>query len=87
MRPWLPFPDQALAALDVAVATGPDAALERIPADGPLLVVANNPHGAIDGLALASALRCVRPDVKRLGNQLLVRIPEMREHVVPIDSF
>jgi putative hemolysin len=86
-RPWRPFPEQALATLDVAVDTGADAALSRVPADGALLVVANHPHGALDGLALASLLRQVRSDVKLLGNQLLCRIPEMRPHVVPIDSF
>jgi putative hemolysin len=86
-RPWRPFPEQALAALDIAADAGADADLERVPADGPLLVVANHPHGALDGLALANVLDRVRPDVKLLGNRLLSRIPELADHVVPIDSF
>ena len=79
------FFEQALATLAITVAPGPD--LDRVPASGPLLVVANHPHGALDGLVLAEVLRRVRPDVKLLGNDLLARIPEMRPHVVPIDVF
>jgi putative hemolysin len=79
------FVEQAVAALDIAVAPGPD--LDRVPASGPLLVVANHPHGALDGLVLAQVLRRVRPDVKLLGNELLARIPEMRPHVIPVDVF
>ncbi|MGD9932839.1 MAG: lysophospholipid acyltransferase family protein [Dehalococcoidia bacterium] len=86
-RPWLPFPDQALDALDIGVDAGSDADLDRVPATGPLVVVANHPHGALDGLALASLLRWIRSDVKLLGNRLLDRIPEMRDSVVPVDSF
>lgn len=81
------FPDEALSHLAIDVDGGADADLERVPAKGPLLVVANHPHGALDGLALASVLGRVRDDVKLLGNRLLARIPEMRPHVVPIDSF
>ena len=58
-----------------------------MPATGPLLVVANHPHGALDGLAVAALLSRVRSDVKLLANHLLARIPEMRDYVVPIDSF
>jgi putative hemolysin len=81
------YPEFALDRLAVTAALGNSADLSRIPATGPLLVVSNHPHGALDGLALASLLRRVRSDVKLLGNQLLCRIPEMRPHVVPIDSF
>lgn len=79
------FPEHALAALDITV--GDTTGLEAVPASGPLLVVANHPHGALDGLAVAALLRRVRPDVKLLANQVLRRIPEMRQHLVPIDAF
>jgi putative hemolysin len=49
--------------------------------------VANHPHGALDGLALAALLVQVRTDVKLLGSRLLARIPELHDHVLPIDSF
>ena len=84
-QPWRPFPEQALAALDIGLDAG--SGLDRVPAEGPLLVVANHPHGALDGLALTAMLAWVRADVKLLGNRLLSRIPELRDHVLPIDSF
>jgi putative hemolysin len=81
------FPEQALATLGIDIGAVGAADLNRVPARGPLLVVANHPHGALDGLAIATVLRRVRRDVRILANRLLTRIPEMRPHVVPIDSF
>ena len=85
-RPPGPFVDVALAALDLRVEIAEDD-VSRVPVEGPLLVAANHPHGAADGLALAHLLRRARPDVKLLGNELLSRIPEMRGHLVAIDAF
>jgi len=81
------FPEDALQRLTISAAHINSADLARIPAAGPLIVVANHPHGAVDGLAAASLFRGVRRDVKLLGNRLLSRIPEMRDHVIPVDSF
>lgn len=81
------FPTDALATLGIGVTCDAAHLAERLPLSGPVLVVANHPHGAFDGLALAHALRAVRDDVRLLGNQLLARIPEMRDHIVPIHSF
>ncbi|MEO5819854.1 MAG: GNAT family N-acyltransferase [Vicinamibacteraceae bacterium] len=64
-----------------------EADLARVPASGPLVVVANHPFGGVDGLALHALLRRVRPDVKLLGNYLLHRIPELRDTVIPVDPF
>ena len=63
------------------------AELERIPAKGPVVVVANHPHGAIEGLVLAKLLLEVRPDVKIMANYLLGRIPELRELFMFVDPF
>jgi putative hemolysin len=81
------FPERALATLEIGIDAGDASDFDRVPATGPLLVVANHPHGALDGLAVAALLCGVRSDVKLLANHLLARIPEMREYVVPIDSF
>lgn len=61
--------------------------LAKIPRQGPLVVVANHPFGAIEGIALAVLLRKVRPDVKVMANYLLGRIPELRELFICVDPF
>lgn len=55
------------------------AAGAAIPSTGPLIVAANHPTGALDGLALIEAIRAVRSDVRLLANHLLARIPELAE--------
>lgn len=61
--------------------------LERIPKAGPAVVAANHPFGAIEGIAVARALRDVRPDVKVLANYVLGRIPELRGLFLLVDPF
>jgi len=80
------FPSAALRTLDIRVDVDtPD--LAHVPADGPLIVAANHPHGAADGLAIVDALRTVRSDVKLLATSLLARIPEVRERLIEVDVF
>ncbi len=80
------FLNEALASLQVAVDVSA-ADLARIPAAGPVLVVANHPFGGLEGIALAALLRRVRPDVRLMANSLLMVIPEMREHLIAVDPF
>jgi len=61
--------------------------LERIPTSGPLVVVANHPFGAIEGMILAAILRQRRPDVKIMANAILQRIPEVSELFIPVNPF
>lgn len=58
-----------------------------MPAEGPLVIVANHPFGAIEGLALLDAVRAIREDVKVLANGILEGVPEMREHCFFVDPF
>jgi putative hemolysin len=61
--------------------------LERIPATGPVLAVANHPFGMLEGAVLAHLLPKIRPDVRILANSILAAIPELRERCIFIDPF
>ncbi len=61
--------------------------LDRIPAKGPLVAVANHPFGVLDGAALTVLLSRIRPDVKILTNSLLEGIPELHERCIFVDPF
>jgi putative hemolysin len=80
------FARRALRVLNVNVEIS-DAELIHLPHNGPLIVVANHPHGALDGLVLAAALERIRPDVRLLANVLLQRLPEMRDLCFFADPF
>lgn len=60
---------------------------ERIPREGPLIVVANHPRGALDGLLLGALLQGRRPDLKLLGNHLLMHLDGIRGSIIPVDPF
>ena len=59
----------------------------RIPAAGPVVVVANHPYGVLDGALLTVLLTGVRPDVKVLTNSLLSDIPELQRSCIFVDPF
>ena len=59
----------------------------KIPVSGPLVIVANHPFGAIDGLILGDILTQARPDFRLMANELLHGIPELRPWILPVDAF
>jgi putative hemolysin len=59
----------------------------RIPASGPVVVVANHPYGVLDGAILTVLLTRARPDVKVLTNFLLADVPELKKHCILVDPF
>jgi len=62
----------------------PDEQVARIPKEGPLVVVANHPHGLVDGMVLAELVRRVRGDFKILTRSLLTNVPVIQYHMLPV---
>lgn len=50
--------------------------LENIPKDGPVVVVANHPHGMVDGMILAELIGRVREDYRILTRSVLTGLDE-----------
>ncbi len=80
------FTERALRVMNVTYDIS-DEDRERIPEEGPVVVVANHPFGAIEGIVLAELLKSVRKDFKILANYLLNRIVEMRPLLISVDPF
>ncbi|QPM91006.1 lysophospholipid acyltransferase family protein [Pseudooceanicola algae] len=59
--------------------------LERIPSDGPVVVVANHPHGMVDGMILAELIGRRRLDYKILTRSILTGIDEVASsYMIPV---
>ncbi|SHH27094.1 Acyltransferase [Cognatiyoonia sediminum] len=59
--------------------------LENIPATGPVIVVANHPHGMVDGMILAELIGKRRRDYRILTRSVLTGIdPEAAAFLIPV---
>jgi putative hemolysin len=61
--------------------------MAKIPVQGPLVIVANHPFGAVDGLILGDILTKIRPDFRLMANQILNGISELRPWILPVDAL
>lgn len=77
------FWGQALGLMKIAVQT-PAEQMARIPKDGPVIVVANHPHGLVDGMVLAELIGRVRTDYKILTRSLLTGVTEVEDFMIPV---
>jgi putative hemolysin len=60
--------------------------LERVPAEGRLVVVCNHPTGIADGVAVFDALKPPRPDVCFYANADAMRVaPRLAEVLIPVE--
>ena len=78
-----PFWPKAIRHMGIRIDT-PAEEIARIPATGPLVVVANHPHGLVDGMVMAELVNRVRSDFKILTRSLLTGIPEVEEFMIPV---
>jgi putative hemolysin len=59
--------------------------LGAVPADGPVVFVANHPYGVLDGIILTWLFMKVRPDTKVLANSVLCQAPDAQGNLLPVD--
>ncbi|MBS0563868.1 MAG: lysophospholipid acyltransferase family protein [Proteobacteria bacterium] len=78
-----PFWPKAIRQMGIDIQTPPDE-VALIPAAGPLVIVANHPHGLVDGMVMAEIVCRVRSDFKILTRSLLTGIPEIEEFMIPV---
>lgn len=79
----LAFWQRAIDVMGIDLKTPADQ-IARIPKTGPVVVVANHPHGLVDGLVMARLVMQVRGDFKILTRSLLTGIEEIAYHMVPV---
>ncbi|HUF55383.1 MAG TPA: lysophospholipid acyltransferase family protein [Thermohalobaculum sp.] len=61
------------------------AGLANIPAEGPLVLVANHPYGILDGLALGHILSAARSDFRIIAHSVFRKAPELEDIILPVD--
>jgi putative hemolysin len=58
--------------------------LSNIPANGPLILIANHPYGILDGLMMGHILSHVRGDFRILANRVFRKAEDLNRIILPI---
>ncbi|NDR56520.1 lysophospholipid acyltransferase family protein [Aliiruegeria sabulilitoris] len=58
--------------------------LSNLPAEGPLVVIANHPYGILDGLMMGHILSIVRGDFRILANNVFRKAEDLNKVILPI---
>jgi len=82
-QPGQAFWRQALRLMRIELVT-PEEQIKNIPAEGPVIIVANHPHGLVDGMILAELIGRVRTDYKILTRSLLTGVDEIKDFMIPV---
>ena len=61
--------------------------LENIPKSGPCIVAANHPLGGVDGMALLREVATIRPDIRFVVNDILLKIPNFKTVFVGVNKL
>ncbi len=76
---WQVIPERYGLSLDII-----GGSLANIPANGPLVLIANHPYGILDGLMMGHLLDRVRGDFRILANSVFQRAEALNRVVLPI---
>lgn len=83
VKEGLEFWSQALKEMGIELQT-PAEQVDNIPATGPLIVVANHPHGMVDGMVMAELIARKRGDFLILTRSLLSGVKEISKYMLPV---
>lgn len=76
---WQVMPERYGLTLDVI-----GGSLANIPANGPLVMIANHPYGILDGLMMGHLLDAARGDFRILANSVFRRAEDLNRVLLPI---
>lgn len=76
---WQVIPERYGISLEVA-----GGSLSNIPANGPLVLIANHPFGILDGLMMGNLLDHIRGDFRILANSVFRRAEALNKVLLPI---
>jgi len=65
----------------------PEGQLERIPAKGGAVILANHPLGGLEGILMGELVGRVRPDLKMIGNLMLYYVKELSEYFILVNNM